>query len=108
MLELVKFFFNDVWQYIFGGMSENLGFLKSKKCDFFEITDNEFRFLARISREHDSKNYQVFVSGVIRGALVNLGVEPSPTVDINLKTDGGRAYPALQVAIRCGSQRRRK
>ena len=55
MLELIRFFFNNVWQYVFGGsMPENLAILKNKKCDVFEVTDNEFRFLARISPEYDS------------------------------------------------------
>jgi hypothetical protein len=53
MLELVKMFFNHIWQFVFGGLPENLSIMKNKKCDLFEITDNEFRFLARISPEFD-------------------------------------------------------
>ena len=76
MLELIRFFFNNVWQYVFGGsLPENLGILKNRKCDVFEVTDNEFRFLARISPEYESlQYYKVFVEGVVRGALCNLGV----------------------------------
>ena len=96
MLELVKMFFNHVWQFVFGGLPENLSIMKNKKCDLFEITDNEFRFLARISPEFDTKNYQIFVEGVVRGALCNLGVEPSPTAEVKMVPDNtGRQHPAL-------------
>jgi hypothetical protein len=96
MLELVKMFFNHVWQFVFGGLPENLSIMKNKKCDLFEITDNEFRFLARISPEFDTKNYQIFVEGVVRGALCNLGVEPSPTAECKRVPDNtGRQHPAL-------------
>ena len=71
------------------------------------MTDNEFRFLARISPEFDQKNYQTFVEGVVRGAMCNLGVEPCPVVEVKMLSNVNRQYPVINLKIRCGSQRKR-
>ena len=95
MLEMIKFFFNNVWQFVFGGLTENLSIQKTRKCDYFEVTDNEFRFLARISPEYDTRNYQVFITGVVRGALCNLGIEPTPNVELKMVVDPQRQFPMV-------------
>jgi hypothetical protein len=98
----VRYFFNQVWQFVFASESANLSISKSKKGDYFEVVDNQFRFLARISPEYDARNYQFFVLGVVRGALTNLGIDPSPKVEMQILLDAGRQYPAIQLNIRCG------
>jgi len=92
---VVRYFFNQVWSFVFASDGANLSISKSKKGDYFEVQDNQFRFLARISPEYDARNYRFFVLGVVRGALMNLGIEPSPKVEMVILNDAGRQYHAI-------------
>jgi hypothetical protein len=39
-IEVVRYFFNQVWQFVFASESANLSISKSKKGDYFEVVDN--------------------------------------------------------------------
>ena len=80
-LDIIKFLGLHFWQYVFG---KNIDNLKTNNAGTFVIYDKN-RFLGRISGEYtgNEKNpevklrqhaYSFYISGLITGALKNLGV----------------------------------
>lgn len=84
-LDTMKFICTEFWKFTFSKAVDNL---RTNNAGTFIMTDEAFKFIARVStRDHESKEfkekikcYEGFVIGMIRGALMNLGYEIPPQV----------------------------
>ncbi|KAI6189818.1 hypothetical protein M3Y97_00049800 [Aphelenchoides bicaudatus] len=74
-LENVKFICKDFWTYVFGKQVDNL---RTNHQGIFVIQDNKFSFIANIAEGAQYLDqiaiYLSMPSGVVRGALANLGI----------------------------------
>ena len=81
----MKFICTEFWKFTFSKQVDNL---RTNNIGTFILTDDSFKFIARVSAsDHDSpefkqkiKCYEMFVVGLIKGALGNLGYEYPPQV----------------------------
>ncbi|KAI6228922.1 hypothetical protein M3Y99_01171800 [Aphelenchoides fujianensis] len=107
-LESVKFICKEFWTNVFGKQVDNL---RTNHEGIYVIQDNRFTLLASFSDGtqylKDVSVYLAFPSGVLRGALSNLGIEANvsatveklPTVRFNItiqKEDAADATPGDQ------------
>ena len=79
-LDVIKFICTEFWKYMFSKPVDNL---RTNNSGTFIFNDDAFKLIARISN-HDMESkeykdkvqcYEVFVVGLIKGALLNLGFE---------------------------------
>lgn len=76
----MKFICTEFWKYTFSKQVDNL---RTNNQGTFILTDEAFKFIARISSaDHESREfkekikcYESFVIGLIKGALMNIGYE---------------------------------
>lgn len=81
----MRYICTEFWKFTFSKQVDNL---RTNNSGTFILTDEQFRFIARISNnDHESKEYkqkvkcyESFVSGLIKGALINLGYDSVPIV----------------------------
>ena len=93
-MEIMRYISTKFWKYIFGKYSDTLR--KNNSCTYFELVDQQFKFLGRISgpmpsmsamRNADQpipdhkqtykdrqKQYSYYIIGLIKGALKNFGL----------------------------------
>lgn len=82
-LETMKFICTEFWKFTFSKGVDNL---RTNNAGTFIMTDEAFKFIARVSnKDHESREfkekikcYEGFVIGVISGALFNLGYDQVP------------------------------
>ena len=80
---MITFFLQRVWSFIFPTESpKDYNLQASQNGNHFKVRRSEFRFLARIGSENDTRNLKDFVGGIVKGALINLGIEPPVLVDM--------------------------
>mmetsp|Transcript_33705 Transcript_33705/g.24364 ORF Transcript_33705/g.24364 Transcript_33705/m.24364 type:complete len:106 (+) Transcript_33705:393-710(+) len=81
----MKFICTDFWTHLF---TYRISKLSTNNSGTFMLTDDKFKFIARLSCEDHSspmfksrlRCFEVFIAGLLSGALNNLGIEPNPTV----------------------------
>lgn len=94
----------EVWLFVFPSESEpskefQFQHIRQISSSGFDLHITQFRFLARISGEYDTTNYNAFAVGVIKGALCNLGIE-SVRVDLKMQLEAGNSFPTLHCTLR--------
>ncbi|XP_059611253.1 trafficking protein particle complex subunit 6b [Phlebotomus argentipes] len=82
-LETLKFICTDFWSSIYKKQIDNL---RTNHQGVYVLQDNAFRFLTCISQgtqylEHAPK-YVAFTCGLIRGSLLNLGINSTVTAEV--------------------------
>ncbi|XP_055679050.1 trafficking protein particle complex subunit 6b isoform X1 [Lutzomyia longipalpis] len=82
-LETLKFICTDFWSSIYKKQIDNL---RTNHQGVYVLQDNAFRFLMKISTgtqylEHAPK-YVAFTCGLIRGSLLNLGINSTVTAEV--------------------------
>lgn len=86
----MKFICTEFWKFTFSKQVDNL---RTNNAGTFIMTDEAFKFIARISSsDHDSKEfkekikcYESYIIGLIKGALINLGYEHGAQVSTAIK-----------------------
>ena len=79
-LDAMKFLCTEFWKYVFSKQVDNL---RTNNTGTFILNDDQFKFIARVSNnDMESKEYkdkvrcyEMFVIGLIRGALLNMGFD---------------------------------
>ena len=79
-LEIIKFLCKDFWALVFGKQVDHL---KTNHRGIYVLTDSFFRWTRRMASDTaDHKKYHLaFPCGLIRGALAQLGVQATVTVE---------------------------
>ncbi|GAB0094174.1 trafficking protein particle complex subunit 6b [Sergentomyia squamirostris] len=82
-LDTLKFICTDFWTSIYKKQIDNL---RTNHQGVYVLQDNAFRFLTKISAgtqylEHAPK-YVAFTCGLIRGSLLNLGINSTVTAEV--------------------------
>jgi len=70
-LDLFKFLCKEVWIELF---EKKIDRLQTNHRGVFMLTDVCFLPLAKLKREHDTARFLALHKGIVRGVLVNLGV----------------------------------
>lgn len=83
-LDVVKFICKDFWEQTF---KKQVDVLRTNHRGLYVLTDNNFRWLARVSSAGDEhpggpEDYVVFPCGLICGALTRLGVKCRVTAEV--------------------------
>eukprot|EP00300_Choanocystis_sp_HF-7_P021936 c21044_g1_i1.p1 GENE.c21044_g1_i1~~c21044_g1_i1.p1 ORF type:complete len:166 (-),score=47.78 c21044_g1_i1:146-595(-) len=82
-LDIIKFLCKDFWNEIFRKQIDNL---RTNYRGTFVLQDTKFRYLTRLSTAGQPKSiaipYLMLTSGIIRGALSNLGIACTVTPEI--------------------------
>lgn len=79
-LEVIKFLCRDIWMEIFG---KHIDKLQTNHRGIFVLKDNAFRWAASDSREEILIGLSKLSSGLIRGALANLGLVSFVSADFD-------------------------
>ena len=85
-LEAIKLICKELWQSVFG---KSIDKLQTNHRGIFVLKDNSFRWIARHSGKSDVSVKQMqmkslkFPTGLIRGALANLGYAAVVTADVD-------------------------
>ncbi|XP_014287232.1 trafficking protein particle complex subunit 6b [Halyomorpha halys] len=84
-LDTVKFICTDFWSSIYKKPIDNL---RTNHQGVYVLQDNNFRFMAKISAGKQSLDiapmYIAFTSGLLRGALGNLGINCLVTAEVQV------------------------
>lgn len=83
-LDVVKFICKDFWEQTF---KKQVDVLRTNHRGLYVLTDNDFRWLSRVSAAADEatgtpEDYLVFPCGVICGALSRLGLKCRVTAEL--------------------------
>lgn len=81
-LRIIKFICKEFWQLVFRKPAVDK--LSTNFRGIYQLVDHRFSWIAKISgTPQQRKPYVAFASGVIKGALANLGVKVSVEVEVS-------------------------
>lgn len=89
-LEVMRFVCVELWEFVF---AHRIDRLSTNSEGVYLLIDEQCRFLSRLSSDapespefkQRAKVFEYYLVGLMKGALTNLGIEPSPTIKLRLK-----------------------
>ncbi len=98
-LEVVKFICKDFWELTF---KKQVDTLRTNHRGLYVLTDNNFRWMAKVSKNSDDhpgvpEDYLVFPCGLICGALTRLGVKCRVTAEMSANSAVYKCSFSVQV-----------
>ena len=102
-----------MWTYLF---NHRVTTLKSNGQGAYQIIDDSNEFLIRLCSD-DPENpeckrkvavYRSFVTGIIKGVLVNMGAEGPIKCDLSLIKNDASVYPRLLISLNYMEKRKQK
>lgn len=86
----MRFVCVELWEFVF---AHRIDRLSTNSEGVYLLIDEQCRFLSRLSSNEPespafkqrAKVFEYYIIGLMKGALVNLGIEPSPTIKLRLK-----------------------
>ncbi|KFM73352.1 Trafficking protein particle complex subunit 6B, partial [Stegodyphus mimosarum] len=83
-LDIMKFICKDFWSSVF---KKEINNLRTNNQGVYVLHDNAFRFLTKVTNSNQflsaTPKYIVFTCGLVRGALMNLGITSVVTADVS-------------------------
>ncbi|XP_015924475.1 trafficking protein particle complex subunit 6b [Parasteatoda tepidariorum] len=83
-LDIMKFICKDFWSNVF---KKEINNLRTNNQGVYVLQDNSFRFLSRVTHSDQflsaTPKYLAFTCGLVRGALMNLGIVSVVTADVS-------------------------
>ena len=112
-IDKTRFLCCQVWAYLF---NHRVTTLKSNGQGAYQIIDDSNEFLVRLcSDDPESPTckrkvavYRSFVTGIIKGVLVNLGAEGPIKCDLSLIRNDNSVYPRLLISLNYMEKRKPK
>ncbi|GFY55066.1 UNVERIFIED_CONTAM: Trafficking protein particle complex subunit 6B [Trichonephila clavipes] len=83
-LDIMKFICKDFWSSVF---KKEINNLRTNNQGVYVLHDNAFRFLTKVTNSNQflssTPKYLAFTCGLVRGALMNLGITSVVTADVS-------------------------
>ena len=80
-------------------MKQHFNLKHNKTGSVYEIETSQCKFLARISDESDNSHLRHLLAGIVKGAIINLGVEPPVRVDVKAHREHESLYATVKIEI---------